>query len=109
MSQRLKDHCAILKKLAKVSPARRKKILAEADDELLCCLCECALNTLKNNVALTNTQFKKLGRHKKILRLLANKRISIKSKRKKILKQAGGFLLPLLVPILTSVLSILVK
>lgn len=109
MSQRLKDHWAELKALVKAKPKERRHILKQPGDELTKCLCECALNTLNSNVTLTAAQFKKLSRHKRILRLLADKKVSLKSKKKKILKQAGGFLVPLLVPILTTVLELLVK
>jgi hypothetical protein len=109
MSQRLKDHSKVLKKLCKSSPHMRISILKNADDELVRCLCECALNTIKNNVALTDRQFKKLSPHKKILRFLANKRIGLKTKKVKIIKQTGGFLLPLLVPILSSIIASMIK
>lgn len=105
MSQRLKDHSDILKKLVKCYSKKRKEIIKNADTELMRCLCECSANTIYRNVPLTKTQLKKLSPHKKILRLLANKKIGLKNKKSKILKQSGGFLLPLLLPIITNILA----
>jgi hypothetical protein len=108
MSQRLKDQKEVLKMLAKGGYRKRKKLLEGASDETVRCLCECALNTLKSNVPLTADQFRRLRRHKHTLRYLADKRISIAKKKKKV-KQAGGFLGPLLLPILGSVLAALIQ
>jgi hypothetical protein len=105
MTQRLKDHSETLKKLFKCRSKKRKDILKNADDDLIRCLCECSANTIiYRNVPLTETQLKKLSPHKNILRYLSNKRIGLKKKKSKIIKQSGGFLLPLLAPILTNIL-----
>jgi hypothetical protein len=105
MSQRVKDHTSVLRRLVSCSKQKRKQILLNADAELIKTISEIALNTLNSNVELSDDQFKKLCRHKNTLRDLADKRVSVKKKKKKILRQAGGFLLPLLIPILTSVLT----
>jgi predicted nucleic acid-binding protein len=104
MSRRLKDQKALLKMLAKVDSKERKKLLSGASDETVKCICECALNTLKRNVKLTEDQFRRLRRHKHTLRFLADRRVSLSNKKKKV-KQAGGFLIPLLVPIIGSILA----
>ncbi|XP_059487058.1 uncharacterized protein F54H12.2-like [Neocloeon triangulifer] len=72
MTERLKTCFPTLKRLRKVGEQGRKKILQEADDELYECLCDCVHNTLNSSVPLTKLQFKKLSRHKKILRKLEN-------------------------------------
>jgi len=105
MSQRLKDHAAVLKRLVKSSNKQRSKIILEGGDDLIKCLCECADNTIKCNVPLTSTQLKKLSRHKSIVRALACKKLSLKLKKKKILNQKGGFLLPLLIPIISAIIN----
>jgi hypothetical protein len=105
MSQRLKDHTSVLRRLVTGSKKDRKQILLNADAELIKTISEIALNTLNSNVTLTEDQFKDLCRHKNTLRELADKRVSVKKKKKKLLRQAGGFLLPLLIPILTSILT----
>jgi hypothetical protein len=105
MSQRLKDHSDTLKILAKCRSKKRNDILKNANDELIRCLCECSSNTIYKNVPLSESQLQKLCPHKNILRFLANRRIGLKKKKLKIIKQRGGFLMPLLVPILTSIIA----
>jgi len=105
MSQRLKDHAAVLRCLARTRPECRLKILNNASPELLKCICECAQNTLNKNVTLSDAQLKRLAPHKRIVRELASRKISLKNKKRRIVKQKGGFLLPLLKPILTTVLT----
>jgi hypothetical protein len=99
----------MLKTIFKAKPKKRIELLKSADDELFRCICECSLNTIKSNVPLTDAQFKKLSPHKKLLRFLANKRIKLKSKRLKLVKQSGGFLLTLLAPILTTIIASMLK
>ena len=99
MTRRLKDNAHALHILSKSSSKRRKAILKHAHKELITCLCECALNVLKGRVPLSPTQKKKLTRHKKHLRALADKKSS-HAKRKRLLVQKGGFLGSLLAAIL---------
>ena len=68
-------------------------------------LCECCLNILKGNVHLTPKQKRRLAQHKRTLRLLANRRTPLTS-RKKALTQKGGFLGALLGPIVSTVASL---
>jgi histone H3/H4 len=105
MSRRLQDHVPTLRRLVKSGNKERQKIIDQADDELIKCICECAQNTINSNVPLTERQLKKLFKHKDIVRKLACKNLSIRAKRKKIKSQKGGFLLPLLAPILTAVIE----
>lgn len=100
----VKKNLIRLKQLCKTSKKDRDQILKSADIELIRCLCEIADNTLNNNVQLTNAQYEKLVRHKSTLRKLCKKGEGWK-KKKKIIRQTGGFLLPLLVPILSLLLG----
>ena len=74
-------------------------------------LVEIAQNLLKRNYPKTEKRFlKKLIPHKGIIRKLASRKIPIKSKRALLLRksnQSGGlpFLVPLLAPIVTSLIS----
>ena len=99
MSACLKKNTAVLRRLQKCSRKERESILANADESLIRCICEISQNTLNNNVPLTSSQLKKLSRHKSILRRLCGKKESWK-KKKKIIYQTGGFILPLLAPLL---------
>ncbi len=76
--------------------------------KLLKCLCECCLNVLKGNVKLTASQKQNLSRHRKVLRDLADRKVSVKRK-KHILVQKGGFLPALLRPILSTLAGLFLK
>jgi hypothetical protein len=104
MSQRINAHADFLKMLTKAAPPERRNILKNADDEKIKCICEVALNTLKQRVALTEDQYRALRKHKQTLRFLSDRRVSLPKKKKKV-SQAGGFLLPLLIPVLTTILA----
>lgn len=93
-SARLKRNAPLLKVLAKATPKRRKDILRGCSPDLLQTLCEIALNLLKGNIPLSLQQYQKLKRYKKNIRLIADKKASVKSKRRVL--QTGGFLFPLL-------------
>ena len=90
-----------LKQLHAAKPPRRKVLLQEAKPAVIRMLSNCALNILKGSILLTQQEKKRLRPHKKKLRTLANKRTSLKTK-KKILQQ-GGFLPPFLFPILAAI------
>lgn len=102
MSRRLRKHANILQTLNKCHPSVRKLIINNADKDLTNCLGECAHNILKGNVNLSQSEKTRLKKYKTHLRKVANKKSSIKN-RKKIL-QTGGFLPLLLGPIIKSVL-----
>jgi hypothetical protein len=108
MSARLKKNLPLLQKLFKSKPAKRSEILKEGDSELLKCLCECALNLLNANIPLNKRQVSTLEKHKTLLRLLANRKVSLKSKKSKLLRQGGAFILALLRPILSAVVANLI-
>ena len=74
-------------------------MVGTSSPEVIRTLCECALNVLKGNVPLTAHQKTKLRKHKKRLRTLVNKKVSLKKKRSVL--QTGGFLGVLLKPVLS--------
>ena len=76
--------------------------------ELVKTLSECSLNLLRGNVKLTPCQKRKLRKHWVHLRKLADKRVSLTSKKKAIV-QRGGFLLPLLGAVLPTIASLIFK
>ena len=103
MSQRLKEHSNIFKHLYHLNHERRNKwIKWHLDKDLILCLCDCTKNLLIENIPISQKKKQELSKIRKELRLLANKKVSIKKKRKII--QQGGFLASLLGPIV-SVLS----
>ena len=91
MSKRIKTNQPFIHLLARSSAKRRKLLLKQATKEELSSLFEICLNILKGNIPLSTQAFKKLQRHKNLIRTLGNKRVSIKHK-KKIVNQKGGFI-----------------
>jgi len=63
---------------------------------------------LRGNVKLTPCQKRKLRKYRAHLRKLADKRVSLTSKKKAIVQQ-GGFLLSLLGAVLPTIASLLFK
>lgn len=99
-SKRIKEHLPLLQYLAKGKPKIRKAIIEESDSDVMKVLCECAANTINGNVKLPPSHFKKLKRYKKQLRLLSNKKVGVKQKKKVL--QTGGFLGALLNAVLPT-------
>ena len=104
----LKRHAAILRTIQKARPDLRKSLLKLADQDVIRCIVECADNTLKGHVHLSTKQKQNLKRHKKSLRRLVNRGERWQTKRKLIV-QSGGFLLPLLTPLLGSLIANLLQ
>ena len=86
----VRKHGKMVLALTEASPKFRKKIIQEAPAELVNCISECCQNVLKGNVPLSSAQKQKLHSKRQQLRLLANKKVSVK-KKKIILNQKGGF------------------
>jgi hypothetical protein len=108
MSARLKKNLPLLEKLLKAKPAKRVEILRGADSELLKSICECAINLLNANVPADKRQVSSLEKHKTLLRILADRKVSLKSKKTKLLRQGGKILLALLRPILQAIVANLI-
>ncbi|KAG8238309.1 hypothetical protein J437_LFUL017844 [Ladona fulva] len=100
-SSKVAKHSDTLRFLASCSPSLRKSLLEAADSGLIRIICEIVDNTLKGVVQLNPSQKQRLARHKKILRKIAEKSGCWK-KKKKIIVQSGGFILPLLLPIVSA-------
>ena len=97
---KIKEHLPLLKFLAKGKPKIRKAIIDESGPEVIHALCECAQNTINGNVKLSPAHFKKLKRYKKQLRLLADKKVGVKRKKREL--QKGGFVGALLGAVLPT-------
>ena len=111
MYKRLLSQEPFLHLLAKSSSKRRKNLLHQATKEELTALFEICLNIIKGNIPLTAKQLKTLKHHRQIIRQLANKKKSFKSK-KKIVSQKGGAIgavagtvAKLVLPLLASLLQ----
>lgn len=108
MSKAVINNADLLRILSKADPALRQSIIKKANCTLIRGICEVAENTLQGNVPLKPNQKSKLCRHKKILRKLVKKGEKWQ-KKKKILMQKGGAILPLILgPLLGTLLSSLI-
>ena len=101
-----KKHAHLLKWLTQTKPQTARAVLKVVDKGVIDAISECALNILRGNLTLTQGQKQKLCKHKRVLRLLANKKSSLNTKRRA-LQQKGGFLGLLLGPVLKTVAHLL--
>jgi hypothetical protein len=102
------EQVAILKILFKAKPELRNALLKHADKDLVCTICECVYNILRGNIPVDENQKKKLTKRKTLLRNIVKKTKSWTGKRK-IIQKGGNFLIPLLLPIIGSLISKLVE
>lgn len=112
MSALMKRNGPLLHALYRATPLKRRDILAHGSPDFFRALSEIALNILNGNIPLSPSQYKKLKKHKKLVRLLTNKKTAIRRKRQTLMKQSGGFLLPLLsaaIPILGNILGGIIR
>lgn len=126
-----KRHAALLNALCHSSKEQQRAILRTADEPLIKCIGECALNVLHGVVQLKAGAKNRLKRYKNVLRQLAPCRVTIKTgqrgggkgraggaaerkrrkynwrakKRLMMQKGCGAFLPLLLAPIITSLFS----
>ena len=67
MSQRINTYKHHINFLAQCDPKHCIHILKSADNELIKCICECALNVLRGNIPLEPAQKKTLQKYKKTI------------------------------------------
>jgi len=104
--KRIRSNYHAVQVLKTSDPKLRKAILANCKSGIVNTMSECSLNLLRGNVKLKPFQKRKLGKHRVLLRKLADKRVSLSAKKKSIV-QRGGFLLPLLGAVLPTIASLL--
>ena len=101
MSARISNNLEFLRLFCQVckGKARRRDLMQFANKEEINSICECIENFLCGNVEDTKLK-KRMSKHKKLLRLLRDKKKSIKKKKHAIV-QHGGFLSALLMPLIS--------
>ena len=107
---RHREYLSLLSKAAK-KPVRRNKMVDMADSTEIRAVSECIQNLLEGNVPLDAKVLRQMKKHKTLLRSLAKKCYPVK-KKKRILKQKGGFigtLIPLAISAATSLLPSLIS
>lgn len=102
--ERLQKHLPLLKYLAHGKAPIVKSIIKESGPEVIKVICECANNVIKENVKLPKHHLKKLRPHRRKVYKLADKKISLKNKKR--ILQTGGFLGTLLKAIIPAVSAI---
>lgn len=103
---RVQKNRAVLEVLEKAKAPLRKAIIQHSDREIIYTLCEICDNLLCGNVPLTPPQKTKLKKYQTQIRQLAQRGGGLKAK-KAVLLQRGGYLLPVLLSTLASVLPML--
>jgi hypothetical protein len=106
--KRIKSNYHHLQVLKTAKPQLRKAIVKNCNSELVKSISECVLNVLNDNLKLTVCQKKRLQKYKVPLRALADKRVSISTK-KRLINQRGGFLVPLLSAVLPTIASLIFR
>lgn len=86
---------------------QRQNIIANCSDRTFLAICEICINILNGVIPLKPRSLLKLQNHKKILRKLAQKKLSIAT-RKKIIYQEGGALPSILLPALSFLSSLFI-
>lgn len=102
--ERIENYLPILHQMSVSSVKERLKILEKAPPCVIKLLCEGGLNILKGNIKLKTHQYKKLKPHKRLLLTISKPSISLKQRRT-VLGQKKGGVLPVVIPILLSVLA----
>lgn len=106
MSDIVLKQLPLLQLLVRAKPITRKNILKVADYELISAIVECVYNVLVGNVEVTHKRYKKLRKHKDILRKVHSKKNTEWSHKKRVIVQSGGSFLPILLsPVITYLLS----
>ena len=104
--KRIKSSFYKLHALKDAKPKLHKAIISNCDKELIHTISEWALNVLRGNVNLTDCQKKRLRKFKKLFRTVIDKRVPL-SRKKRLINQRGGFLVPLLSAVLPTLASII--
>jgi len=90
------------------SPQLRKAIVKTAPGDLVGSVSDCCRNVLSGRVPLSGKQKRQLSAHKQALRLLAQPRVGVQTK-KRVLIQRGGFIGPLLAASLPIIANLLIR
>lgn len=98
---RSKRHYNFLRVLAAASPKQKKLLLKNASTPEIKTVCEVCLNLLEGNIPV---DVKKLQKYKTSIRKIACRSTNMKSKKRILVNQSGGFL-PLILPAVVSALA----
>ena len=105
--KREKSNYHALQVLRTVEPKLRKFIISKYNKELVNSISECIPNVFNGNVKLAVCNTRKLRKHTVTLRKVADKRVTLSTK-KRLIIQRGGLLLPLISAVLPAIASLIV-
>ena len=103
--KRIKSNFHKLHTLEDVQPKLRKAIISICDKDLVNTVSECALNLLHGNVKLSDCT-RNLRKYRRQFRTVVNRRVPL-ARKKKLIIQHGGFLVPLLTAVLPMLSSLI--
>jgi len=106
--KRVKTNYHTLQVLKTPDPKLRKAIISKCNKELVNCKSECLLNVLNGKIKLPGCVTRKLQKHKAALRKISDRRVPL-SKKKKLIIQRGGKLLPLFSAVLQTLASLIFR
>lgn len=104
----MKSQPQFLHVLRNAKPQARRALITSVNDGLLKAIIECAIDTLNGNYKLTKDEESKLQIYKKWLCALLNPKIIFNIKRN-LLIQEGGFIVSLLITVLSGVIGALIN
>jgi len=99
---RIRSHYRNLHALKDAHPKLRRAIIANSNKDLSKSISELALNVLRGNVKLSNCKKRKLHKFRRQLRTAVDKHVPL-ARKKKLILQSGGFLVPLLSVVLPTI------
>ena len=94
----------VLQLLANSKPKEARKILQNANRELIEAIRQCVLNVLRGIVSLSKEDIRRLDKYKSRLREIADKTTNFQT-RKKIIQQGENFLIPILGALVPHIIS----
>ena len=103
MALRKEDLKLLSRMFACKKTVSRRRILREGGKPLMRALREISYNVLKGKLLLTSKQLTRLKKHKKCVRLVANKNTSDQTRAK--IAQKGGFVGALIAPLLPGLVG----
>ena len=109
MTKRVHKNHDWLKALHCCRKSEKQQLLKAARPELINAICDCIKNVLNGNVPISQSEKKKLGVKKTILRKLVDRKTKTPQRKKLLVQHGGGILVPLLAPILTGLLGNLIS
>ena len=102
----MKSNFHKLHTLKDARPKVGKAIISNCDKDIVNCVSECALNLLHGNVKLSDCARRKLRKYRLQLRTVVDRRVPV-ARKKMLIVQRGGFLVPLLMAVLPMLASLI--